>query len=344
MRLWCHLLIHSHFEASQSRSILLMWKRLKTRLQAQEAGVSYQPACAMEGSGLFKVSIDGRCPPACPRSSMAGVPPECPPTGQRYRGTFDVMRRVVNEEGFLRLWRGLNASLAISIPTVGIYLPCYDLLREELVLYSEENSLELKPYAPLLAGSIARSVAVVVCSPLELAKTRMQAQVDPRTGKLPGVLAVLRSVNNMYGVDGGQLQGIRIMWTGVGAQLARDVPFSAICWSVLEPARNFALEAAGSVPDIGRVLGANFVAGMFAGGLAAAATCPLDVIKTWRQIETDPVKVMSMTLRRTLGEIWQKGGFRGLFTGVGPRIARAAPSTGIVVSFYEVVKYVLHRT
>ena len=50
-------------------------------------------------------------------------------------------------------------------------------------------------------------------------------------------------------------------------------------------ARNFALEAAGSVPDIGRVLGANFVAGMFAGGLAAAATCPLDVIKTWRQIE-----------------------------------------------------------
>jgi hypothetical protein len=25
--------------------------------------------------------------------------------------------------------------------------------------------------------------------------------MDPRTGKLPGVFAVLRSVNNMYGVD-----------------------------------------------------------------------------------------------------------------------------------------------
>ncbi|KAG0599249.1 hypothetical protein M758_12G138600 [Ceratodon purpureus] len=153
--------------------------------------------CLINRHVQWKAQACSRCPPACPRSSMAGVPPECPPTGQRYRGTFDVMRRVVNEEGFLRLWRGLNASLAISIPTVGIYLPCYDLLREELVLYSEENSLELKPYAPLLAGSIARSVAVVVCSPLELAKTRMQAQVDPRTGKLPGVLAVLRSVNNI---------------------------------------------------------------------------------------------------------------------------------------------------
>lgn len=40
----------------------------------------------------------------------------------------------------------------------------------------------------------------------------------------------------------------------------------------------------------------------------------------------------------------RRGGMRGLFTGVGPRVARAAPSTGIVVSFYEVVKYVLHRT
>lgn len=49
--------------------------------------------------------------------------------------------------------------------------------------------------------------------------------------------------------------------------------------------RGFALETAGPDPHIGRVLGANFAAGMLAGGIAAAATCPLDVVKTWRQIE-----------------------------------------------------------
>jgi solute carrier family 25, member 39/40 len=37
------------------------------------------------------------------------------------------------------------------------------------------------------------------------------------------------------------------------------------------------------------------------------------------------------------------GGLKGLFTGVGPRVARAGPSVGIVISCYEVVKYALSR-
>lgn len=37
------------------------------------------------------------------------------------------------------------------------------------------------------------------------------------------------------------VQGYRILWTGMGTQLARDVPFSAICWSTLEPVRIYSL-------------------------------------------------------------------------------------------------------
>ncbi|RWW15083.1 hypothetical protein GW17_00021099 [Ensete ventricosum] len=130
--------------------------------------------------------------------------------------------------------------LALAVPTVGIYLPCYDIFRNWIEEFTSTNAPNLTPYAPLVAGSAARSLACIACSPIELARTRY-----------------------------------RVLWTGLGAQLARDVPFSAICWSTLEP-------------------------------------------------------VMS-------------GGIKGLFTGVGPRVGRAGPSVGIVVSFYEVVKYALHR-
>jgi solute carrier family 25 protein 39/40 len=91
------------------------------------------------------------------------------------------------------------------------------------------------------------------------------------------------------------------------------------------------------------ILGANFSAGLIAGGIAAAATCPLDVAKTRRQIEKDPMIAVKINTRQILMEIWRDGGIRGLFTGVGPRVGRAGPSVGIVVSFYEFLKYMLHQ-
>jgi len=50
--------------------------------------------------------------------------------------------------------------------------------------------------------------------------------------KLPGVWKTLVDVVNPVK---GSNNGYRMLWTGLGSQLARDVPFSAICWSILEP-------------------------------------------------------------------------------------------------------------
>jgi len=138
-------------------------------------------------------------------------------------------------------------------------------------------------------------------------------------------------------------KGLFVLWTGVGAQLARDVPFSAICWSTLEPVRRHLLTLVGDEANGASTLGANFSAGFIAGSIAAAATCPLDVAKTRRQIEKDPMKAMKTSTMETLMKVWRDGGVRGLFMGVGPRVGRAGPSVGIVVSFYEVVKHLVQQ-
>ncbi|GJN03391.1 hypothetical protein PR202_ga20831 [Eleusine coracana subsp. coracana] len=235
-----------------------------------------------------------------------------------------------------------------------------------------------------LSAAGAAFVSAIIVNPLDVAKTRLQAQAagvlynhppqmaalgpdaegfgrlwrgtnaglalavptaykEFRPGvKPPGMWKTMVGVLSPLASSSQNVQNYRALWTGVGAQLARDVPFSAICWSTLEPIRRKLL---GLVEEgnAASVVGANFAAGFVAGSLAAGATCPLDVAKTRRQIEKDTEKAMRMTTRQTLTEIWSSGGLKGLFTGVGPRVARAGPSVGIVISCYEVVKYALHQ-
>nr|XP_043621110.1 mitochondrial carrier protein MTM1 [Erigeron canadensis] len=316
----------------------------KIRLQAQAAGVPYQNVNSTCNFVTKTMLEDARCFPSCNRSILGE--PACTPQSSQYKGTFDVFQKIIRQEGFARLWRGTNASLALSVPTVGIYMPCYDIFRNYMEEYSSQNAPTMTPYVPLVAGSVARSLACISCYPVELARTRMQAYKEQHGTKLPGVWKTLVGVVNAD-TNTKKLQSpyrsFRFLWTGLGAQLSRDVPFSAVCWATLEPVRRSLLGMSGNETSLISVLGANFTAGVVAGSLAGAFTCPLDVAKTRRQIEKDHARALTMTTRQTLVEIWRDGGIKGLFTGVGPRVARAGPSVGIVVSFYEVVKYVLHN-
>ncbi|CAF2093493.1 unnamed protein product [Brassica napus] len=316
---------------------------VKTRLQAQAAGVPYQGSCRLgcfEPNSTVAHDLRGSSSPGVCR--ITGSATVC--SDHQYKGTLDVFIKIIRQEGFSRLWRGTNASLALAVPTVGIYMPFYDYFRNVMEDFTAEKSPSLTPYVPLVAGTIARSLACISIYPVELARTRMQAFKGTQRGvKLPGVWKTLVEAVNPVKGSSSNGQNYRMLWTGLGAQLARDVPFSAICWSILEPTRRSILSFVGEEPRAGSIIGANFTAGFVAGAVAGAATCPLDVAKTRRQIEKDRDRAMKMTTRQTLAEIWRDGGMRGMFSGAGARVGRAGPSVAIVVSFYEVVKYGLHH-
>ncbi|XP_039021693.1 mitochondrial carrier protein MTM1-like, partial [Hibiscus syriacus] len=257
---------------------------VKTRLQAQAAGVHYShPLSNLIGRmtyfGPNTMFADLRCSPSCTRAGVHGTVSICPPDCFQYKGTLDVFNKIIRQEGFARLWRGTNAGLALAVPTVGIYLPCYDMFRNWMEGVAEQYMPGATPYAPLVAGSLSRSLACATCYPIELARTRMQAFKDTQIGKkLPGVfntlVGVLSDVKGRNPQSSCKListvpvsvQGYRVLWTGMGAQLARDVPFSGICWSTLEPMRRKLLGLVGEESNVLTVLGANFTAGFFAGG------------------------------------------------------------------------------
>lgn len=185
------------------------------------------------------------------------------------------------------------------------------------------------PTSAIAAGATARSVAASLASPLELARTRLQAGYG---GVDATVWSVLKHVK--------QQQGIRAWWRGLGPTLLRDAPFSAIYWSAYETLKD---PQRSILPKRLFQGGSGFAvylgAGIGAGGLAALCTVPPDVIKTRRQSligSADTAGPMVMARR-----ILEDEGVRGLFRGAGPRVAKVAPACAIMMGSYEVFREVL---
>ena len=378
---------------------------VKTRMQAQgfthvSAATPFRhvvPAGAFPPRRPLQISLAPGCPPRCPTTGNPTVTRLlCGPECNTYASTLDVVRKILRQEGPRALFRGTGTALAIAVPTVGIYLPCYDiaLAKAREALSSDPAWTGWVGAAPIVAGAASRTLAVLCVAPLDLVRTRTQA-VRGGAGGL-GLWAGLAASAAGGGGSGKVAEGgavrraasrgggaVRRLWTGVGPTLARDVPYSAAYWFALEHLREGvtrtvlarrgvggegavggadggaedggAAEWANASParlDARERLAVNFFSGVVAGGAVAAATTPLDVVKTRVQIRNIPgdfaggVGVTSAEGGGAAGRgLWSElvavakhGGFRSLFAGWVPRAARAAPTCGIVLVAYELAK------
>ncbi|KAK1863380.1 hypothetical protein I4F81_005936 [Pyropia yezoensis] len=222
---------------------------------------------------------------------------------------------------------------------------------------------------PAVAGATARCVATLAGAPLELGRLRLQAGAPSGIGAGAGLRGALAGVVAADGVVG--------LWRGAGVTLLRDAPFSAIYWGAYEalkapgggvpwllgrrgqreegPAGAARPAAAGAAADTltpppaaaavgggggggGVDTPVHLLSGVGAGVLAAAATVPADVVKTrWQAGERGapggPAGVAAVARGIVAAE-----GLRGLTRGVGPRVAKVAPSCAIMMASYEALK------
>lgn len=160
--------------------------------------------------------MDHLCP--CGTNGIASKTPHL-------NGTIDAFVKISNSEGVRALWSGLSPTLVLAVPTTVIYFVAYEQLRvraKDKYSQYKSNTASTPWWIALGAGSVARTIAATIVSPLELVRTKMQSQ------KL-SYLEVGQALKSMINT-----QGILGLWTGLRPTLMRDVPFSGIYWTSYE--------------------------------------------------------------------------------------------------------------
>lgn len=92
-----------------------------------------------------------------------------------YKNSWDCFRKVLKNEGFKGLYRGLGPQLVGVAPEKAIKLTVNDLMRDTFK-NKETNKIALP--AEIIAGGMAGGCQVVFTNPLEIVKIRLQIQVS----------------------------------------------------------------------------------------------------------------------------------------------------------------------
>lgn len=129
----------------------------------------------------------------------------------KYSGTYDCMKKIIIKDSIKGLYRGMSSPLASISALNAIVFGVYGNVQRQT---TDPDSLRAHFYAGTAAG-LSQSL---ICSPMELVKTRLQMQHD-----LPNVKVkhenpweCLRHI--------AKTEGRRGVFKGLGITIARDVP------------------------------------------------------------------------------------------------------------------------
>ena len=133
-------------------------------------------------------------------------------------------------------------------------------------------------------------------------------------------------------------EGVKGLYTGISATLARDAPYSGIYYMFYSELRKVMTPP----PPNGTKLNSNqttllnqsaisFTCGLVAGLAASVLTQPFDVIKTHMQLRPNEYPNVKVTTLAILNE----NGINGLFRGIVPRMIRRTLMSSLAWTVYE---------
>lgn len=190
----------------------------------------------------------------------------------------------------------------------------------------------------LIAGGASGGFAKTAVAPLERIKILFQTRTEGFRSL--GVCGSFKKLTKQEGVQG--------LYKGNGASILRIVPYAAVHYMSYERYRawlrnNCDLVGTGPVVDL--------LAGSASGGTAVLCTYPLDLVRTKLAYQVADSRInltSSMShvpyspsyngIQDTFKKVYNEGGVRALYRGVGPTLVGILPYAGLKFYIYEELK------
>lgn len=204
---------------------------------------------------------------------------------------------------------GTHAGAGIAL---GAYFACYGIACNTL-----SRTTDLSPSAiAFLGGGIAAAGSSVVKVPIAVCIRSVQA------GVYPNAISAARSIVSAAGPRG--------LFTGYAPTLIEDVPDMAFKFAMYESLKQMHCRSVGRAPTMAE----DFALGATSGAFAAAATTPLDVIKTNMMCTAASRPTMLSSAR----SVYAEGGARAFLRGIGPRAISNGVNSAVFFAFFEAIR------
>ena len=172
-----------------------------------------------------------------------------------YKNSLDCLKKVIQTEGFLSLYRGLGVNLMGQVPEKTIRLFVIDKIRKSCMEYYGKSlyqgSKSVKYLTEATAGCCVGALQVIITNPAEIIKVRLQLANSASNSTMSSIFK--------------DIGGFRGMYKGASACFLRDIPFSGIYFPTYAICKDMLNIQSNDLLGFFNVLLAGSIAGMAAG-------------------------------------------------------------------------------
>ncbi|WOL02164.1 mitochondrial arginine transporter BAC2-like [Canna indica] len=131
-------------------------------------------------------------------------------------GPIEMAKEIIRKEGIPGLYRGLLITVLRDAPAHGVYFWSYEYAREQLHPGCRKGGQESLG-TMLLAGGLAGVASWIFCYPLDVVKSRLQAQSKPQAHQpSPKYLGIVDCFRKSV-----QEEGVSVLFRGLGTAVTR---------------------------------------------------------------------------------------------------------------------------